>query len=480
MKAQQPLTVTNRTRKACLKDQRGFSLLGVLLALSILTLLTGWYYINQLRDRQTDQVKAQGNTISQYISAVQARVSSYDGLAIGVYNGINWLKPIVCGGTANSAFLPCNFTIHSPFLRQDVSTSITLLDVDQSRFTATITIGPIEEYDAGSYHLAPRLGAMMVNTIKTHYGNDGNGIFNGISGISYDSNTAIMQVQISVQNTHGAWIRTDGTVPMEANLRFNPAKPADHREIMDVSNIVMNNTGAAEISNIYGAIQLEAANILSQIANNVVNSATNIYQVNGSQQITLRAPTTQILGTNTLTLAVGAQQLQFNTANITLSGNTFNNNAQTTNMNSNVTNINKMGGTVYLGNQSGTQGISNVIVNDMTIRSMGDKTLSELLKSTSQYYVRNIIYGYQIPVTDFVGSSVVLNRNKWNLICQPDEQLYIESTLHLNVGGAWSNWGQSYPMSRVTINNVTVTLTSINGGSANSADGNVVAFCKTV
>ncbi|GGF99281.1 MULTISPECIES: type II secretion system protein [Cysteiniphilum] len=460
--------------------QQGFSLLSVLLGLAIITLLVGWFYMNSIRDRQNDQVKALGNTLSQYISAVQARVSSYDGLATGVYNGIDWLKSNTCGGTANSAFLPCNFVIHSPFLRQDVSTNITDLDVDQSRFTATITVGPIESYDEGAYHLSPRLGAIMVNTIKSHYGNDGNGVFNGISAISYNQTTAVMQVQISVQNVHGAWIKTDGTVAMEANLRFNPAKPVDHREITDVSNIVMNNTGAAEISNTYGAMQLSAAGTLSQIANNVVNSATNIYQVDGSRQISMRAPTTQLLGTNSLTLGVGAQQLAFNTANITLSGSTFNNNAQTTNMNSTVTNINTNNGTVYLGNQSGTQGVSNVVVNDMTIRSMGNQKLSDLLKNTSPYYVRQIIYGYQIPATSFVGSSVVLQRNTWNLNCQPGESLYIESTLHLNVGGAWSGWGQSYPMTRATINNVTVTLSSINGGSASSAEGTIIAYCKTV
>lgn len=66
---------------------------------------------------------------------------------------------------------------------------------------------------------------------------------------------------------------------------------------------------------------------------------------------------------------------------LTIDAPSINLNGSTTNVNTTTTNINRNSGTVYLGNQSAIQGNSNVIVNDLTIASMGNEKLTDALKN---------------------------------------------------------------------------------------------------
>ncbi|GGF99286.1 MULTISPECIES: hypothetical protein [Cysteiniphilum] len=395
----------NKYRNIKLKHGKegGFALV---LVMFIIALIVGggvWTYTMHKRSQQKNLAIDLGNQVAMLSSAVRARLADAPTLAVGDQVGVNWLISNTCGGTATKAYLPCNFTIPNRLIRQPVRTEIT--HVAPSDIRATIHVGQIVTRANGIDEIAPWLAAIVVNSAKAKYGVIGDQILDVSSAYHLDKNTATISIDITRDATTSVWLHADGTNQMEATFRFNPANPVDHRELINPSNIEMNNTATARIANSHGGLTIQAAGNINNNATDIQTQATDVNTTAGNQ-IWMKANDTNITSTTSMSVATGSQSMSIDGAGFTMGGVSFNDNTQTSNLNSTTTNINTSSGTVYLGNQSGVSGVSNVEVNDFNIKSMGNKTLTQLLKSRAgEYRLLKIIPGSSIPGWTMVGGS---------------------------------------------------------------------------
>ncbi len=509
--------------------QRGVALVLVMFILVLIMSGSVWTYTMHKRNQQKELAINLGNHIAMYTSAVRARLADVSTLTVGTYSGVNWLISNTCGGIALKPYLPCNFAIPNKLIRQPVSTDIT--QVAASDIRATIHVGQIVSRTNGVDEAAPWLSAIVVNTAKTKYGLISDQVLDMSSDYHLDKNTATISIDLTRDSTTSVWLHADGTNQMEANFRFNPTKPDDHRELVNPSAIRMNNTATAAISNNHGGLTLRAAGDIISNATDIKTQAVDI-DINAGNQVWMRATDISVTSNVNLIAASGAQNLTTDGVAMTIGGVSFNDSSRATSINSNNTNLNVNGGTVYLGNQSGVYGASNVAVNDFTVKSMGNKTLTQLLKSRAgEYRVLKIIPGPSIPGWTMVGGSagsyacardlgmplppsvltnntnairsnmvkggtgcdtfkVVLNINYWGLTCplvnkQPGT-LAIISNLYAPYwsGGLFGfGKGRAWPLKyiRMTSDDVSLIYTWSNSGSSvgspGRVEGNLTFYC---
>lgn len=97
---------------------KGFTLLELLLVIGITTSMAVVTFQDKMLETEQSQARRLGMEIFQYNSAVQNYLAHQSGQqnpasVAGTFKGVNWLKSTSCGGTADKAWLSCNFLSHS-------------------------------------------------------------------------------------------------------------------------------------------------------------------------------------------------------------------------------------------------------------------------------------------------------------------------------------------------------------------------------
>ncbi len=99
-------------------NNKGFTLLELLLVIGITTSMAVVTFQDKMLETEQSQARRLGMEIFQYNSAVQNYLAHQSGQqnpasVAGTFKGVNWLKSTSCGGTADKAWLSCNFLSHS-------------------------------------------------------------------------------------------------------------------------------------------------------------------------------------------------------------------------------------------------------------------------------------------------------------------------------------------------------------------------------
>ena len=360
-----PRTLQRKTTST----QQGFVLISLMVALAVLSIILATYYWREAQHQKMVEAQVLGNQLAQYVSSVESRLSNDMNIKAGTYRDLSFLKSTSCPspnkGTADDDYLPCSFSFvrfsrsllaHNPVTKVDI--------VTPAKRTATITIQQITVNDGNKLVISPLLGAMVVQAAQAHLGTNQHAVYNGSALYHYDKNKAQITIDLSVVGTNGTWLRIDGKNKMEANIGFDATKPANQREIQGVSAI-------EGVSN--DNVTIKSFKQLNEVAANIMSQADSVNQVTGKREVYL---------------ASGNSKLTLEPSKVSLSGSTFNDSATTSDIESTTTTINRNKGTVYLGNQSGVKGNSNVVVNDLTIHSMNNQKLTSLLGGVGIPYAK--------------------------------------------------------------------------------------------
>ncbi len=356
------------------QKQGGFILFSLMVTLALLSVILATYYWRSAQERQVTEAKILGNQIAEYVSAVQDyMVNTDDKDDVGNHTTLGFLKNKNCPSGTNYAdedYLPCDFNFdrfHNSLMRKDPIVTIND-DVGEKKETATITLDHITTRDGNKYINSPYLAAVVAQAAQAHYGNDQNAVYNGNAIYNVDKDSAVITIDVTVTGANSTWLRIDGNNAMQGSLKFDMQTvdgkviPESDREIHNVSNIYMN-ANSAYITNDSGDLVLDAA---------------DNFQATADKQA-------YISGSDKSTITTGDQAMTIDPSKISFTGKSFNVDTDTTEISSNTTNINVDKGSVYLGNQSGEAGNSNVTVNDLTIHApingKSDQNITSLLNN---------------------------------------------------------------------------------------------------
>lgn len=200
-------------------------------------------------------------------------------------------------------------------MRNDPVTEIT--DMTSDKRTATIRINHITDKEGNNFVNSPYLGSVAINTAEARMGSDKNALYQGVSVYHYDKDNASITVDVSVTGTNSKWLCIDGCNKMEANLAFDNTKPVNAREIQDVSNIKMNNSGTAVISNANN-LQIQSNAQMQSIASNILNSASNNFEATATNQAYVGGNVAKLVGNAQSVVASGSQQVTIDPSQIVL------------------------------------------------------------------------------------------------------------------------------------------------------------------
>ena len=199
-------------------------------------------FLEKSRDFEVSEARVTGGLLYQYNNATRAWLSNNVGATYQVQKGSAWLKHKSCsGGLSNIGYLPCEFptsTEASPIkfgtlaLESLVSTSgsgqniVTAVTTTTTPFT--LTGGKLRSDLAGVATLVAAAGGLSSST-PVLMASDGR--------YGSDPATGIITMMASNNASNDAWLRTDGSNTMKANLRFEASNTADKRELHNVSRV---------------------------------------------------------------------------------------------------------------------------------------------------------------------------------------------------------------------------------------------------
>lgn len=222
--------------------QSGYTLIELILVIGLMSAMTMVSFMDKSRDMEVSQARVVGGLLYQYNNAARAWLSNNVGSSYQVQKGSAWLKHTSCdGGLSAIGYLPCEFplaTVASPIkfgnlaLESSINTSgsgqnmITAITTTTSPFT--LTGNRLRSDLAGVATLVAAAGGLDSST-PTLMASDGR--------YGSDPATGVITMVASNNASNDAWLRTDGSNTMKANLRFEESNTSDRREVHNVSRI---------------------------------------------------------------------------------------------------------------------------------------------------------------------------------------------------------------------------------------------------
>lgn len=224
------------------KRQHGYTLIELILVVGLMSAMAMVSFMDKSRDMEVAQARVIGALLYQYNNAARAWLSNNIGSGYQVQKGSAWLKHTSCdGGLSAIGYLPCEFPLAtggSPIkfgnlaLESAINTSgtgqntVTAITTTTSPFT--LTGNRLRSDLAGVATLVAAAGGLDSST-PTLMASDGR--------YGSDPATGVITMVASNNASNDAWLRTDGSNTMKANLRFDEANTSDRREIHNVSRI---------------------------------------------------------------------------------------------------------------------------------------------------------------------------------------------------------------------------------------------------
>lgn len=187
-------------------------------------------------DRTNLQAAAMGSELRTLNAGLDARLHTEPGMANGTYQDWTFLRSAACGGTANTNFVPCDFTIDSTRIGR-LFEEINIVTVNSSYGdpvqVATVSLGPLTRSTAEAAD--PAFSGLVASYANGFTYGPGTGDASG-RRLAYTTDAANgrMLATSSVAPEESAYIRKDGTTPKRGNIHF--ATLPDGTEQYDILN----------------------------------------------------------------------------------------------------------------------------------------------------------------------------------------------------------------------------------------------------
>ena len=194
-----------------MRRQKGFSLLEVMLALTVMAIIGAIMAAETMRRAEQDMARHLGAEILAYNKAVASRIAVEPSLS-GAFAGTAWLKPASCGGTAPTEYLRCSFGNTTTFGKLTFSTNIVLVGVAPNQ--ATLATTTLSALNIGG----PRNDLSGLAAISAAAGA---GELAGSLSFRSNPNTAVITMEASTTSATDVYLRTDGGNDMHNNLGFD-------------------------------------------------------------------------------------------------------------------------------------------------------------------------------------------------------------------------------------------------------------------
>ena len=222
--------------------QHGYTLIELILVVGLMSAMAMVSFMDKSRDMEVAQARVIGGLLYEYNNAARSWLSNNIGSGYRVQKGSAWLKHTSCdGGLSAIGYLPCEFpkaTVGSPIkfgnlaLESAINTSgtgqntVTAITTTTSPFT--LTGDRLRSDLAGVATLVAAAGGLDSST-PTLMASDGR--------YGSDPATGVITMMASNNASNDAWLRTDGSNTMKANLRFEESNASERRELQNVSRI---------------------------------------------------------------------------------------------------------------------------------------------------------------------------------------------------------------------------------------------------
>lgn len=207
------------------RNQRGFTLLELILAVSLTMLAMMLNFSSKTSDLQIDQARQTGQALLEYTNAVRKWIAANPSQAVDQF-GTNWLKPASCGGLSAIEYLPCSFptattAVPLPGGMVSIKTSITVAGTAPQEFTtATLQVSPYKLIDV-SGTAVPRSDLSGVAALVVAAGNrlaNDPQFYSTHLSVNSDPKTGLINIVARTNPSDDAWLRTDGKSSLHVPL----------------------------------------------------------------------------------------------------------------------------------------------------------------------------------------------------------------------------------------------------------------------
>lgn len=287
---------------------KGFTLLELMLVLSITTSMAIVTFQDKILETEQAQARRLGMEIFQYNSAVQNYLAHQSGSTNpsslqGKYKGVNWLKSTSCGGTASQEWLSCSFLSQTggktTFGKLDFNTEIKYnpaAGLTGRTVMSKLSLGSGASVEdradlsglaaliaSGAYTVSEQSGAVTAQDSTIAYCPDTTGV-STINAVCQGDRGSIVMLSRNLSEVD-RWLRVDHGNVMQNTLEFRtgnttPSSQAElqaidsvSRQIRNVARIynLGNNNGNGESDNLYlGKKYGNAAKAMVTLPNNAV------------------------------------------------------------------------------------------------------------------------------------------------------------------------------------------------------------------
>lgn len=225
-----------------LRSQRGYTLIELMLVMGLMSSMTLMAFLEKSSDLEVQQARVTGEKLLQYNNAARSWLSNNVGAANSNYDGSAWLKHTSCqDGLSDVGYLPCDFPIANSAtpirfgnlaIKSSVTTSgtypnqVTKITTSTSPFK--IPSGQLRSDLSGVATIVAAAGGLKNNTpvVMATEGSYGS-----------DPTTGIITMIASNNTSNDAWLRTDGSNTMKSSITFDEKKPANLRELRNLSRV---------------------------------------------------------------------------------------------------------------------------------------------------------------------------------------------------------------------------------------------------
>jgi len=406
-----------------LDKQAGFALIEAMLLVIIFAfIMLAIFRYEAWANRQT-LAKTLGNQVMMLGNAVENRLAFDPTFKVGTYKGSQVIKALQfkeCGGKSTHSYLPCDFHLNTALFSHPLKLVVSQDSHNTDYMIGTLTVGPIELDQNGVLTPAAYLAGAVTQQAQAYSANTSNRFLDATTSYNLDKKTGVITVSLVANQTNGdIFLRVDGKNDMDGNINFSSGATSQDINNVNTINLTGTNTSldsyikanrALNISNQTGSgiesnsISLSHSSGISMNSSQIIESSPNAkihiqpHTINLETQkgsnhssqdyvffhlyhgsLTSLTNSTMLESNNTMGIQgwTGVYIRDDNYDNDTKNNNEID--LSTSGLGINNQNNPQPNQEVYLGNQSGTQGNSNVEINDMNIVSMGNQTLTSIL-----------------------------------------------------------------------------------------------------
>lgn len=214
----------------------GFTLTELTVVLAVIATLLVVRMDYQRRQHARDLHKQVGNNVAQVVQGLRAYLSENSGAGAATHADLDFLRDASCpsaSGTASKAYLPCRFPDNLGL--DGITYDITINSGGPSGLTATLQLDPVS--------MDGRMRSDLAGVIAQQANGFNFKIFSPTGAATFyqiesDPETAVVTATTSTTPSADAWLRTDGSNDMEADLAFDgPDRDIVNADVVEATSL---------------------------------------------------------------------------------------------------------------------------------------------------------------------------------------------------------------------------------------------------